>query len=59
MNEKDIAIRVSGLLQAIINSGVPQEDWEKKLQAALILHSITCRKILGGRAGSTEVIKDR
>lgn len=43
----DIAIRVSGLLQAIINSGTPEAEWKQKLESALILHSKTCKAILG------------
>lgn len=55
--KKDIAIRVSGLLQAIIASGTPQERWEEELRQAIILHDRWCRKIqelLGGSNGKTE-----
>jgi len=42
---KDAAIRVSGLLQAIITSGVPEEQWEAKLISALKLHSKITKKL--------------
>lgn len=41
--EEQVSIRTSGLLQAIINSGVPESEWEIKLRAALSLHSRICR----------------
>ena len=48
---RDIAIRTSGLLQAIINSGAPPEEWEERLNKALIIHQkvgTKTSKILNG-----------
>ena len=43
---RDIAIRVSGLLQSIIVSRADSDDWQPMLHKALKLHDATCT-ILG------------
>ena len=49
---KDTAIRMSGLLQAIMsNPNIKPEDWPKKLEAACMLHTLACRKYEANQGG--------
>ena len=55
---RDIAIRVSGLLQSIIVSGSEPDEWKLLLHMALKLHDATCTTIGGsGNGKQAEVNK--
>lgn len=57
---RDIAIRVSGLLQSIIVSGTEYKDWQPLLYLALKLHDATCTKLGGnGNGEPAEVNKQQ
>ena len=51
---RDIAIRVSGLLQSIIVSRAECEDWQPLLHKALKLHDATCTTIGGSGNGGKQ-----
>lgn len=55
MNKRDAAIRISGLLQAIMsNPSIPPADWEERLIQAVILHNKILIKVTGGKNGAKE-----
>lgn len=49
MIEKDAKIRVAGILQAVIASGIPPTEWEKALRHGLKLHSKYSRAVIEGK----------
>ena len=57
---RDIAIRVSGLLQSIIVCGTDPVEWQCRLHKALKLHDATCTKLGGnGNGEPAEVNKQQ
>lgn len=56
---RDIAIRVSGLLQSIIVSGAEPEEWRPLLHMALKLHDVTCTTIGGNGNGTAAEVNEK
>lgn len=46
VDRKDVVVRVAGLLQSVIASGVGPECWEPLARKALVLHSKLTNEII-------------
>ena len=56
---RDIHIRVSGLIQAIIASGAEPDTWEDRLKHAYKIHARISNKLIDGGKINGEATQDR